>query len=96
MDESPSPSPSTGRSPDVDASVKDLADSLGVDADGIELVSVEQVTWRNGSRGCARPGEAYTQALVNGRRITLRVGGRTYEYHSGGSRPPTLCEKPTE
>jgi hypothetical protein len=26
----------------------------------------------------------------------LRAGGRTYEYHSGGSQPPALCEKPTE
>ena len=44
----------------------------------------------------AKPGEMYTQALVDGLRITLRAGGRTYEYHSGGNRPPALCDKPTE
>lgn len=59
-------------------------------------MAVEEVTWRDGSRGCAQPGMSYTQALVDGSRITLRASGRTYEYHSGGRQPPSRCEKPTE
>ena len=39
---------------------------LGVDASEVEVVSVEEVTWRDGSRGCAQPGMAYTQALIDG------------------------------
>lgn len=97
----PSPSPSSGPSggaarPDVVQAVDDLAAALGVDAGDVEVVSVEEVTWRDGSRGCAQPGMAYTQALVDGSRITLRAGGRTYEYHAGGSQPPARCDKPTE
>lgn len=96
----PRPSPSSSASPAptgaVRASVADLAATLDVDPAEVEVVSVEQVTWRNGSRGCAKPGDMYTQALVDGSRITLRAAGRTYEYHSGGSQPPELCEKPTE
>ncbi len=93
MDEtSPSPSPEvtpTTPPPGADSvaarkSVADLATSLEVDPTAVEVVSVEEVTWRNGSRGCAEPGMAYTQALIDGSRITLRVDGRTYEYHSGG------------
>lgn len=80
----------------VEQSVADLATTLGVDPSEVEVVEVEAVTWRNGSRGCAQPGMAYTMALVEGSRITLRAGGRTYEYHSGGSRPPVRCEQPTE
>lgn len=76
--------------------VADLAERLGVDAGDIETVSVEEVTWRNGSRGCAEPGMSYAQALIEGSRITLRADGTTYEYHAGGSQPPALCEKPTE
>ena len=96
-----SPSPSSGPSggaarPDVVQAVDDLAATLGVDADDVEVVSVKEVTWRDGSRGCAEPGMAYTQALVDGSRITLRAGGRTYEYHAGGSQPPARCDKPTE
>lgn len=96
---SPSPSSSTGASQaptDVVRAVDDLAASLEVDADEVEVVAVEEVTWRDGSRGCAQPGMAYTQALVDGKRITLRAAGRTYEYHSGGNQPPARCEKPTE
>ncbi|WP_210503223.1 hypothetical protein [Nocardioides xinjiangensis] len=94
----PSSAPSTASPPPsaVQQSVADLAASLGLPADEVEVVSVEEVTWRNGSRGCARAGMAYTQALVDGSRIVLRAGGRTYEYHAGGRRPPERCDEPTE
>ena len=100
MTDTPEPStspavPGAG-SPDALLAVDDLAASLGVDADEVEVVSVEEVAWRNGSRGCAQPGTSYTMAIVEGSRIILRAGGTTYEYHAGGSRPPALCEKPTE
>lgn len=88
-----SPSAPTGA---VGQAVDDLAATLGVDPAEVEVVSVEEVTWRDGSRGCAEPGMSYTQALIDGSRITLRAGGRTYEYHSGGSQPPARCDKPTE
>lgn len=92
---STSPVPGSG-SPIVQAAVEDLAASLDVDPTEVEVVAVEEVTWRNGSRGCARPGTMYTQALIDGSRITLQVAGTDYEYHSGGPRPPSLCEHPTE
>lgn len=90
------PSPSSSTPTDAVRAVEDLAGVLGVTPDEVEVVSTEEVTWRDGSRGCARPGEMYTQALVDGLRITLRVAGQTYEYHSGGSQPPLLCDEPTE
>ncbi len=91
----PRPSPPAGGSA-VEQSVADLAAMLDVDPGDVEVVAVEEVTWTNGSRGCAKPGMSYTMALIDGSRITLRAGGRTYEYHSGGSRPPARCEKPTQ
>ena len=101
---SPSPSPEvtpTTPPPGADSvavrqSVADLARTLGVDAAEVEVVAVEEVTWSDGSRGCAQPGMMYTQALIEGSRITLRVDGTTYEYHAGGSGPPALCEQPTQ
>lgn len=99
MDESepttPAPVPGA-ESADVRTAVSDLASTLGVDQAEVEVVAVEEVTWRDGSRGCAQRGVMYTQALIDGSRITLRVGDTTYEYHSGGSQPPALCERPTE
>ncbi|GAA2102047.1 hypothetical protein GCM10009726_12780 [Nocardioides furvisabuli] len=100
VDTSPSSSPSSpppsSAPTDVVRAVEDLSATLGVATDEVEVVSTEEVTWRDGSRGCAQPGMSYTQALVDGLRITLRAGGQTYEYHSGGSQPPSLCEEPTE
>lgn len=93
---SPSSSSSSAPTGVVGQAVDDLATTLGVAAGEVEVVSVEEVTWRDGSRGCAEPGMSYTQALVDGSRIILRAGGRTYEYHSGGSQPPARCDKPTE
>lgn len=81
--------------PAADA-VADLATRLDVDAASIEVVSMEEVTWRDGSLGCAKEGSMYTQALVDGSRIILRADGTDYEYHSGGTRPPFWCELPTE
>ena len=92
----PSSPPPGADSPAVRQSVADLAASLGVDEADVEVVAVEEVTWSDGSRGCARPGVMYTQALIDGSRITLRVDGTTYEYHAGGSGPPALCEQPTQ
>jgi hypothetical protein len=77
------------------AAVADLAQRLSVDAAAITVVSSEEVTWRDGSLGCPKPGMNYTQALVDGSRIVLEHGRTRYEYHSGGTNPPFLCEHPS-
>lgn len=74
--------------------VEDLADRLGVAVDDVEVTRVEEVTWRDASLGCPQPGMAYAQVLTNGTLVVLEVDGTTYEYHSGGSRAPFLCENP--
>jgi len=71
---------------------EDLARRLGIPLDQIKLVSMEQVTWRDGSLGCPQPGMQYTQALVNGTLIILSVDDQLYQYHSGKGGMPFLCE----
>ena len=90
---SPPTTPSAGRG---EVAVADLATRLGIEPAAVEVVSVEEVTWRDGSLGCAQPGMAYTQALVAGSRIVLRAEGVEHEYHQGGSKPPFRCAKPTQ
>lgn len=98
----PSPGPTTvpgppggptGSAEEAEA-IADLAARLGADPAAITVVSVEDVTWRDGSIGCPDPGMNYTQALVSGTRLVLELDGVRYEYHSGGSRSIFLCEKP--
>jgi hypothetical protein len=86
-----SPAPSGGP---VDQAKADLTKRLGVDPAQVTVVSSAEVTWRDGSLGCPEPGMYYTQALVQGTRTILEVGGKQYHYHSGGHRAPFLCENP--
>jgi hypothetical protein len=89
-------SPPPGESSPEQQAAADLAGRLGIPEEEVEVVSVEEITWRDGSLGCAEPGMQYTQALVDGIRIVLEAAGSSYEYHAGGSTPPFLCENPTE
>jgi len=72
---------------------EDLARRLSVEVDQIELLEVSAVVWPDGGLGCPQPGMVYTQVQHDGALIRLRVGKRIYNYHSGGSRPPFLCEQ---
>lgn len=62
-------------------------------------VTVEAVTWSDGSLGCPSPGFMYTQALVPGWRLVVSDGSRELVYHAsrrgswvqcpaGRARPP--------
>jgi hypothetical protein len=73
-----------------------LAVRLGVKEGDIEIGSVEQVTWTDGSIGCPQPGYLYTQALVDGVLIILRHGGLEYAYHQSGDDDPFYCEYPAD
>lgn len=71
----------------------DLAARLQIDPTAIEIVAAEPVTWPDGSLGCPQPGQFYTQALVDGFRVVLGIGGRSrvYVYHAGSDGVPSLC-----
>jgi hypothetical protein len=61
-------------------------------APDVRLVSAESVTWNDGSLGCAKPGEVYTQALVDGIRVVVEVDGEEYDYRVPLDGEPRLCE----
>lgn len=81
---------------DVSLAVADLAAFTGSPADQIDVVGREAVTWRDGALGCPLPDRSYTQALVDGYRIELVVGGVTHWYHGANGSPPFRCENPTD
>ncbi len=57
------------------------------------LVSAENVTFADGSLGCAEPGQAYTQAIVEGMRVVVQVDGVAYDYRFGSGDGPKLCTR---
>jgi hypothetical protein len=78
----------------AEEAVADLAATTGIASDDIEVVRAERVTWRDGALGCPRPGEMYTQALVEGYRILLQADGEEFAYHGATGQPPFFCEDP--
>lgn len=74
--------------------VADLAAYTGIDPADIVVVAHEQVTWRNGSLGCAKPGDSYVQMLIEGYRIVLRAGSEEHSYHGANGQVPFRCARP--
>ena len=71
---------------------EDLAQRAGIDPAAPALVRAEAVTWADGSLGCPRPGQFYTQALVPGYWIVFSHGGREYDYRASTRGYFLLCE----
>jgi hypothetical protein len=72
-----------------------LAEQLGVPEDEIAITGAAAVTWNDGSIGCPQPDMSYTQALIDGARVTLLHDDTTYSYHQSGD-GLFLCEEPAE
>ncbi|MEE8527237.1 MAG: hypothetical protein V3S70_01575 [Gammaproteobacteria bacterium] len=76
------------------AITNDLADELGVPAASIRVLQSQGVIFRDGSLGCPRPGEQYTQALVHGYRVLLTDGKSKYDYRADQQQRFFRCDKP--
>ena len=63
--------------PMLDRIRADAAQRAGVALDQVKVLTVESVTWSDGSLGCPEPGMMYTQALVRGYRIRVDAAGTT-------------------
>src|SRR5678815_2518138 len=75
------------------AAAKKDAVARGLPAQAISVESAQRVTWRDGSLGCPKRGMQYTQALVPGWRVILRVGDATYDYHATANGHLILCPR---
>jgi hypothetical protein len=75
------------------AAAKQDAVARGLPAQALTVQSAQRVTWRDGSLGCPEPQMQYTQALVPGWRVILRVGDTTYDYHAAANGHLILCPR---
>ncbi len=81
--------------PAVVAALADAAGRQGVAPEQVLIARWSPVTWNDGSIGCPEKGRAYTQALVDGELLVLRVGTGLLQYHAATDRPFTYCASPT-
>lgn len=93
---SPAPLGPTGSPADVPAAkwaaIRADLTARGVDGEPT-LLSSERVEFSDGSLGCPAPGMSYTQAIVDGYRVVVRAGDRTFDYRFGARDEPRLCER---
>lgn len=89
----PAPGNPSLKDPVIQA-MTDLSTRLGVSMEDIQLVSLLEVTWRDGSLGCPEAGMVYTQALVSGQQMILQVSDKEYYYHAGKSGSFEYCADP--
>jgi hypothetical protein len=75
----------------VQAARDDAARRTGAAPSQMQLVSSQRVTWRDSSLGCPDAGMMYTQQLVPGFRVRLRVKGAVLDYHASESGSIVLC-----
>ncbi|HMS01075.1 MAG TPA: hypothetical protein PKE62_17640 [Anaerolineales bacterium] len=69
----------------------DLARSLGITVEQVELVNAQAMTWLNSALGCPAPGKIYAQGQVPGYRIDLSANGQEYTYHTDLNGNFVLC-----
>jgi hypothetical protein len=98
IDGSPSSSSSSGGASlpaaIIDPIVADAAAGLGVDPSAVKIVSAEARTYGDGSLGCPKPGEMYTQAVVDGYQVIVEVNGTQLDYRGSGPGRFRICENP--
>lgn len=77
----------------LDAVLADLAKRIGVTSEKIAVIQSQATIWNDGSLGCARPGEFYTQAEVDGFWVILEIDGQQYDYRATDRGYFFLCER---
>lgn len=78
----------------VQAAVAAYAADLGVPPEAIDVLSVEPVTWNDGSLGCPQPGQMYIQVIIPGYRVALGHAGQQATYHTDENTTVVRCDRP--
>lgn len=77
----------------LDEILADGSERVGVPVDELTVRRSEATTWSDGSLGCPQPGEAYTQAIVEGYWVELVApDGTVLDYRVGNAGYFKLCE----
>ena len=66
----------------IERAKQDLAGRLGISGNEIELVSVSEVDFPDGSLGAPVDDEMSAQMISSGWQLTLRAEGKTYDYRA--------------
>jgi hypothetical protein len=62
-----------------------VADALGIESDGVRVVSTVFREFPDGSLGCPQPGMAYGQVISPGYQVLVEAGGRRFDVRVAGT-----------
>ena len=74
--------PSTGFEAIADAAVQFAAAEMNADPASIQVISVDEVEWRNSCLGVDKPGEMCLDVITPGFRVLLDVDGQVVAVHT--------------
>jgi len=79
--------PVTGEVPPglLDDIITDFSTKENYDREAISIIRAESVIWSDGSLGCPKPGEMYTQATVQGYWVVLQSAGKEFDYRASST-----------
>ncbi len=88
--------PSIGEVPDdlMQAILDDFEEFVGSTRENVEVVRAETAVWNDGSLGCPKPGEVYTQSPTQGYWVVLSHNGIEYDYRATNTSYFFLCNNP--
>jgi hypothetical protein len=73
----------------------DAATRLGLDVDLVKVISVDPITWLDGTLGCGAGVQLPLEAPVPGYVVTVHAGGRSLRYHTDQFTRFMVCERAT-
>lgn len=88
----------------IPSSLADLVEKMRADLHGrshislaeIEVAQVTAVDWRDSSLGCPQPGMRYLMVITPGYEVVLLANGRSFTYHTNGTRFFVFCPGNTQ
>ena len=80
----------------VGKAVADLADQLGLDVEGVQVVKVEDAEWSDSCLGLGGPAESCAAVVTPGYQVTLSVDGVEYVFRTDLSGDAVRMETITE
>lgn len=88
--------PATGEVPDdlMQVILDDFSQFTGSTRESVEVVRAETAVWSDGSLGCPKPGEVYTQSPTQGYWVVLSHNGTEYDYRATNTSYFFLCNNP--
>jgi hypothetical protein len=90
---SPQPTPAPLEAPDsplstppanpaATAALGHLITEYGLSPQDVNILSIEEMQWSDGSLGCPQPGMVYIQVIIPGYRILMEANGEMYDVHT--------------